>query len=247
MLRRRLLFGLTFPGELEAVLSVLFRGICVFTPIVRLALRMRQIVRNTPSTLGMDLEVEGNADGRTGEISPGAVAPRRNYLGLGHIIIQQFVSCILVATVAYGCFQFVTHYVLQSVQVVGGSMSPTLHDAERYVLNRWVYHIREPQPKDIVVLRDPEDNCYAVKRIVAQQGDRVYVNKAGQIFVNGKLLNEPYLPPGTMTFASANAREEMWICGVNQYFVLGDNRNNSADSRIYGAVPRRDILGLVLP
>ena len=208
---------------------------------------MRQLVRNTKNEPGMDLEVTGNAKGRPGETSSGPVAPRRDYLGLGRLIIKQFVSCMLVAAVAYGCFQFITHYVLQSVQVVGGSMSPTLHDSERYVLNRWVYHLREPQPKDIVVLRDPEDKSYAVKRIVAQQGDRIYVNKAGQIFVNGKLLNEPYLPPGTMTYASAKAPEQMWVCGTNRYFVLGDNRNNSADSRVYGAVSRQDILGLVLP
>jgi signal peptidase I len=195
----------------------------------------------------MDLEATGNANGRAGETSSGLVAPRRDYLALGRLILQQFVSCMLVAVVAYGCFEFITHYVLQSVQVIGASMSPTLHDSGRYVLNRWVYHLRDPQPKDIVVLRDPEDRSYAVKRIVAQQGDRIYVNKAGQIFVNGKLLSEPYLPPGTMTYASAKVREQMWVCGTNRYFVLGDNRNNSADSRIYGAVPRQDILGLVLP
>jgi signal peptidase I len=208
---------------------------------------MRQLVRNNTNKLDMELEVTGSAETRTGATSSGNPGPRRDYLGLGRMIIQQFLSCMLVAAVAYGCFQFITHYVLQSVQIVGGSMSPTLHDSERYVLNRWVYHLREPQPKDIVVLRDPEDKCYAVKRIIAQQGDRIYVNKAGQIFVNGELLNEPYLPPGTMTFASAKVREQMWICGTNRYFVLGDNRNNSADSRIYGAVPRKDILGLVLP
>jgi signal peptidase I len=208
---------------------------------------MRLIVSNIAITLGMDLEVTGNSDIRAGATSPITPEPKRDYAGLGRIIIQQFVSCMLVAAVAYGCFQFITHFVLQSVQVVGASMSPTLHDSERYVLNRWVYHIREPQPRDIVVLRDPEDKCFAVKRIVAQQGDRVFVNKEGKIFVNGTLLNEPYLPPGTRTFASAKVPEEMWICGANQYFVLGDNRNNSADSRIYGAVPRQNILGLVLP
>jgi signal peptidase I len=195
----------------------------------------------------MDLDVMGNGDERTGEPSPASQGSKRNYLNVGRIIIQQCASCMLVAAVAYGCFQFFTHYVLQSVQVVGGSMSPTLHDSGRYILNRWVYHFREPQPKDIVVLRDPQDESYAVKRIVAQQGDRVYVNKAGQVFVNGKLLNEPYLPPGTRTFASARLPDELWVCGANQYFVLGDNRNNSADSRIYGAVPRQNILGLVLP
>jgi len=97
------------------------------------------------------------------------------------------------------------------------------------------------------VLKDPEEQGYAVKRIVAQQGDRVFVNRQGQIYVNGARLIEPYLPPGTPTYASAKYRDELWICGVNQYFVLGDNRNNSADSRSYGAVARQNILGLVLP
>jgi len=195
----------------------------------------------------MDFEAAGNVDLRTGVALPGTTDARPENPGIGWTIIQQFVACILVAALAYGCFQFITHYVLQSVQVIGGSMSPTLHDSERYILNRWVYHLRAPQPKDIVVLKDPEEQGYAVKRIVAQQGDRVFVNRQGQIYVNGARLIEPYLPPGTPTYASAKYRDELWICGVNQYFVLGDNRNNSADSRSYGAVARQNILGLVLP
>lgn len=197
--------------------------------------------------LGTELEAAAMGDGGTGASSPGARKSKRENGGLGRAVIHQLLACVLVAAVAYGCFQFITHFVLQSVQVVGASMSPTLHDSGRYVLNRWVYHLREPRPKDIVVLRDPEDRSYAVKRIVAQQGDLVFVDKQGQIFVNGTLLDEPYLPPGTRTFAGPKVPEESWICGVNQFFVLGDNRNNSADSRIYGAVPRQNILGLVLP
>ncbi len=152
----------------------------------------------------------------------------------------------LIAGLSYGSFHFVTRFVMQSVHVIGQSMSPTLHDNERYVLNRWVYHVRDPKPSEIVVLRDPADNCYAVKRIVAKQGDTVVVKK-GHLFVNGKELREPYLPEGTPTFPSPLYEEQMWICGVNQYFVLGDNRNNSADSRIYGAVSRQNILGMVVP
>ncbi len=173
-------------------------------------------------------------------------APVSRAPALCRSFLKQIFAVVLIAAVAYGAFQFVTHYILQSVQVVGASMTPTLHDSERYVLNRWIYHVREPKPQDIVVLRDPADNCYAVKRIVAKQGDTVFV-KEGHLYINGKLLNEPYLPPQTPTFAGPRYREQMWICGVNQYFVLGDNRNNSADSRVYGTVPRQNILGLVLP
>jgi signal peptidase I len=155
-------------------------------------------------------------------------------------------SYLCVAILTYGFFQFSHRYLVQTVQVDGASMSPTLQNAQCFFLNRVVYLIREPKPKDIVVLRDPETNGCAIKRIVARPGDCVYV-KGGQLFVNGELLPEPYLSPGTKTFASEHYRAQMWICGVDQYFVLGDNRNNSADSRIYGTVPRANILGMVTP
>lgn len=176
-------------------------------------------------------------------VPPPAPNARRHLL---RVALKQIGTGLCIAGFAYGTFQFVTHYLLQSVQVVGVSMSPTLHDSGRYVLNRWIYHVREPQPREIVVLRDPADDCYAVKRIVAKQGDTVHV-KDGHLFVNGKLLNEPYLAPDTPTYPGPRVREQMWICGVNQYFVLGDNRNNSADSRSYGTVPRQNILGMVMP
>src|SRR5262245_53129329 len=93
-----------------------------------------------------------------------AAAPR----SLLHRALKQAGTMLLILVLAYGVFQFITHYVLQSVQIIGASMSPTLHDSGRYVLNRWIYHVREPQPTDIVVLRDPAEDCYAVKRIIAK-------------------------------------------------------------------------------
>lgn len=161
-------------------------------------------------------------------------------------VLKQTATFLFMVVFGYGVFQFATHFVIQSVQVIGASMTPTLHDSGRYVLNRWVYHVRDPKPQEIVVLRDPTENCYAVKRIVAKEGDTVHV-KDGHLFVNGKLLSEPYLPPDTPTYPGPKVREQLWICGVNQYFVLGDNRNNSADSRVYGTVSRQNILGMVIP
>lgn len=194
----------------------------------------------------MEMEVTEKADEPADQVTP----PKKQPTGCGariyRTILRQISGCAVVALLAFGSYKFVTHYVIQSVQVVGVSMVPTLHDSERYMLNRWVYHVREPKPMDIVVLRDPEDNGYAVKRIIAKQGDSVNV-KDGHLYVNDKVLEEPYLPAGTQTFPGPKHREQRWVCGVNQYFVLGDNRNNSADSRIYGAVPRQNILGLVVP
>jgi signal peptidase I len=163
----------------------------------------------------------------------------------GRVLTKQTGSFLLLLILTYVAFQIVSRYVVQSVQVVGASMAPTLRDSERYVLNRWIYHVRDPQPQDIVVLRDPTDDCYAVKRIIAKEGDTVQV-KDGRLFINGKPSIEPYLPSDTPTWAAPRYNEQMWVCGVNQYFVLGDNRNNSADSRIYGTVSRDKILGLLV-
>ena len=161
-------------------------------------------------------------------------------------ILKPLLAWVFIGAFTYCAFVFVTNYVLQSVQVVGNSMTPTLHDSERYVLNRWAYHLRDPKPGDIVVLRDPTDNGFAIKRVVAKSGDSVYF-KSGHVYVNGKELREPYLKPGTPTYAGPEASEQWFICGQDKYFVLGDNRNNSCDSRIYNAVPRENILGLVVP
>jgi len=158
---------------------------------------------------------------------------------------KQLFHCSLVAVIAYLTYLFVTHFVLQSVQVVGVSMSPTLEPAGYYFLNRCVYLVRDPHPNDIVVIRDPSDNRYSVKRVVAGAGDSVYL-KSGRVYVNGHELVESYLAPGTPTFPPAKQTDQSVRCGEDQYFLLGDNRQNSMDSRSYGPVPRQNILGVVI-
>ena len=156
--------------------------------------------------------------------------------------ISQWVLLFVLATVGY---LFVSRFVLQTVQVQGQSMVPTLHDADCYFLNRWIYHLHRPQRGDVVVIKDPSDGVYAVKRIIASSGDSIYL-KAGQVYLNGRKLNEPYLAPRTPTYTLSCINEELILCGQDQYFVLGDNRSNSFDSRMYGPVPRENILGALI-
>jgi signal peptidase I len=160
-------------------------------------------------------------------------------------LFQQVCQCVIVASLAMASYFGVSHYILESVQVVGVSMVPTLHDSEHYILNRWIYHFREPQRNDVIVLRDPVDHGFAVKRIIAAAGDSLCL-KHGKVYVNGMKLSEPYLAPGMPTYPCFNLSEQLITCGKDQYFVMGDNRKNSADSRIYGLVPRQNILGMVV-
>jgi len=160
-------------------------------------------------------------------------------------ILEQIYQCLMLTVLAMASYFLISHYVLQSVEVVGGSMAPTLRNADRYFVNRWVYHTRPPAHGDVVVIKDPTDGKYAVKRIVAVGGESLHF-KNGSVYVNGNKLDEPYLMPGTQTFTSERAREELITCGKDRYYVLGDNRNNSFDSRCYGAIPRENILGAII-
>jgi len=159
---------------------------------------------------------------------------------------RQLIHCACAAILAVGSYFLATKYVFQAVVVDGNSMNPTLRDSQRFLLNRLEYLFRKPQWGDIVVLRDPEDGGLSIKRIVAVEGESVELS-GGSVYVDGLRLPERYLQPGTRTFSYRVYDHEKFDCGNDQYFVLGDNRGDSADSRVYGPVPRQNILGVVVP
>jgi signal peptidase I len=169
-----------------------------------------------------------------------ATEPKR-----GESLFRQLFQCLIVACLGLASYYLISTYLVQSVKVVGSSMLPTLHDSDHYLLNRWVYHFRSPSRQDIVVIRDPSAKCFSVKRIIGVGGDSV-VLKDGAVYVNGAKLQEPYLSDGTPTYACGKVQEQLITCGKDQFFLLGDNRMNSADSRIYGPVSRQNILGMIV-
>jgi signal peptidase I len=163
----------------------------------------------------------------------------------GRRLLWQLFQCLGLAVLGVASYLFVSHFLLQSVCVRGGSMQPTLRNAEHYLLNRWMYYVRSPRRGDIVVIRDPADNGLSVKRIVALEGESLCLRN-GLVYLNDKKLDEAYLPRGTKTFPDGALHEQRLQCRKGQYIVLGDNRGNSTDSRAYGPVPRAKILGLII-
>ena len=159
-----------------------------------------------------------------------------------------FRQCWVVVILAAGgtlSYLLITHFAFESVRVDGLSMYPTLKDADYCWLNRYAYLVGEPKRDDIVALKDPEDNVPVVKRIIATPGQSVYLRN-GKVYVNSQLLCEPYLPKHMRTYPYEKSRDEFFCIGKDEFFVMGDNRNNSTDSRTFGAVPRQNIIGKVI-
>lgn len=134
---------------------------------------------------------------------------------------------------------FIILFVYQPVKVEGGSMEPGLEDQERIFINKLVYRWENIGRSDIVVFRYPRDPSKSfIKRVIGLPGDRVRIS-FGHVYVNGKLASEPYVPD---EFLDTRSYPET-IIPPNSYFVLGDHRSMSNDSREFGPVPRSYIYG----
>jgi signal peptidase I len=134
---------------------------------------------------------------------------------------------------------FIILFVYQPVKVEGGSMEPGLEDQERIVINKLVYRLETIDRGDIVVFRYPRDTHKSfIKRIIGLPGDHIYIS-FGHVYVNGRQLLEPYVPSD---YLDARSYPEI-VVPSNAYFVLGDHRSMSNDSREFGPVMRSYIYG----
>lgn len=130
-------------------------------------------------------------------------------------------------------------FLYQPVRVEGTSMLPRLEDRDRLFINKFVYHVAAIERGDVVVFRYPRDpeKSY-IKRVIALPGDTLRVDR-GHVYVNGNLLHEPYVPP---EYRDSRSLAEM-VIPAESYFMMGDHRSISSDSRDFGPVDRSLIYG----
>lgn len=140
-------------------------------------------------------------------------------------------------------FLLCRQFLYSSVVILGSSMEPTLREGDRRLVNHWHHRIKNFSQGDLVVVQEPGSDILVVKRIIATPGDTIQLRDDG-VYVNGTLLREPYVPASAYTHARRMG-ERIQTLGPNEYFVMGDNRLVSLDSRWYGPVPRNLILGTV--
>ena len=167
-------------------------------------------------------------------VSPAAVPEgektRRfqSLVDLLHDLAIAIVVCVLLIT-----------YVVQAFKVQGTSMSPELHDGERILVNKFLYYFGDIERGDVVVFWYPEDPQLSfIKRVVALPGETVVI-RSGKVWVNDRPIDEPYVSGANADQRSFPALEVR----PGHFFVLGDNRKGSNDSRSWGLVPQRYIYG----
>jgi signal peptidase I len=156
-------------------------------------------------------------------------------------LLREVAEVVVLAIILY----FGISFAVQAVHVEGLSMYATLDDNDYLIADKIDYRLHPPQRGDIIILRPPTDNSKDfIKRVIALPGEKLLI-RDGIVYINGHKLDEPYLPEAWTTLNNPAP----WSVGdgavipANDYFVMGDNRNRSQDSRIFGPIGRDRIDG----
>lgn len=169
-------------------------------------------------------------------MTPGRRRNRRRYYR------YEIISFVIYALCVYLLCVVIVRYVGQKTVVEGSSMEATLYDADQLIVDKLSYRFSDPERFDIVVFRYLyRENSYYIKRIIGLPGETVQI-KDGQIYINGELLEEDY---GNALMDNPGRAIQPVTLGEDEYFVLGDNRNVSSDSRdpLVANVSRNQIVG----
>jgi len=173
-------------------------------------------------------------------VAPAGGGKSANKGGGVRSLIEWVVILVAALTVAF----VVKTFFIQAFFIPTGSMEPTLNIGDRVLVNKLSYDLHGIHRGDIVVFKSPPDEVASdpsikdlIKRVIGLPGDRIQ-GIDGQVYINGKLLKESYLPPGTLT-----TNLPLQTVPPGRYFMMGDNRGDSEDSRFIGTIPRNLIVG----
>lgn len=167
--------------------------------------------------------------------------PKKGFFeSLGSHIIDFIQTLVVFGAI----FAIIYLFVAQFHKVSGNSMFPTYHNGDFLITEKVSLRLGEVNRGDVIVLKNPRDESQDfIKRVIAIPNDTIKIEN-NSIFVNDTKLLEDYLPDGTPTHAGAFLTEGSTVrAGPNQYFVIGDNRNHSSDSREWGGVTKKEIIG----
>ena len=157
---------------------------------------------------------------------PAADQARRSH------ILREIVETVLLTAAIF----LVVNAATGRFRIEGDSMEPNLHNGEYVLIDKISYLLHPPERGDVVVFTPPNNERDYIKRVIGLPGDTVTI-KGGQVYVNGVVLDEPYLK--NLIRGDMPAR----MVEAGRYFVMGDNRNNSSDSRAFGTITPQSIVG----
>ena len=158
-------------------------------------------------------------------------------------ILKEILSTSIYLLVVLCAAYLIITYVGQRTQVSGSSMETTLSDGDNLLVDKITYRFSDPKRFDIIVFPFQYDtNTYYIKRIIGMPGETVQIDYDGNIYIDGEILEESY---GREVIQNPGRAAEPITLGEDEYFVMGDNRNNSSDSRdpSVGNIHRKDIIG----
>ncbi len=158
-------------------------------------------------------------------------------------VLKEILSISIYLLLVFCAAYLIVTYVGQRTQVSGSSMETTLSDGDHLIVDKISYRFEDPERFDIIVFPYQYDtDTYYIKRIIGMPGETVQIDDSGNIYVDGELLEEAY---GCEVIQNPGRANDPILLGDDEYFVMGDNRNNSSDSRdpSVGNIHRKDIIG----
>lgn len=153
-------------------------------------------------------------------------------------LVREVIETVVLTVLMF----LVIRFAVQNFNIEGMSMEPNLHDKELILVDKWSYLFHPPDRGDVIVFKAPPDPSQDyIKRVIGLPGDTIIIHDT-TVIVDGVTLREAYIAPGNQGNPYAYKRIDE-VVPANEYFVLGDNRANSSDSRDWGFVPRQNIIG----